>query len=237
MKNLRLLLPLVVLATAPALSAAVITFTDTLPSTNVILSNANTISAGGNLQIRNTGGTDPTNNRWVGSGFKAATTTTLDKVTLLIANDTVNANALGATMTIAFVSLTSQTAAPSQPYSPFYSETASVPSTYANENYITFDLATPISLTANSYYGFLVYFNDPKSTRGINITTTPGSTAGTGNNGSLFFTYDQGATYTTSSNPVNFVLQAVPEPSMVALLAISACGAAIAVTRKRRIAA
>lgn len=211
--------------------AAVITFTDTLPATNVILANS-TPSAAGNIQVRNLGGVTLGNNRWVGSGFKAPTNTTLDKVTFFIYNDLVNAPALGAAMTFSIVSLTTQTGSPSAPFTPLYSESATVPSTYSAENYITFDLASAFALTANSFYGVMMSFDSGASNRGINLAQSANATGGTGNLGDLFYTADVGATYTNTAAPLNFVLQTVPEPATWGLLAFSLT--TITVLRRRR---
>lgn len=199
--------------------AATILFTDTLPTSDVIRSNT-TVSASGNLQVRNIGATPTANTRWVGFGFSTASTVSLDKVTFFIYNDIVSSGALGATMTISVVSLASLTASPSTPYTPLYSETASVPATYANENYMTFDLSSSYSLTAGGNYGILVYFNSNASNRGINFSQAPTSTGGVGGIGDLFYTSDLGATYTNTSAPLNFVVQTVPEPSTTALLGL-----------------
>lgn len=209
---------------------AVITFTDTLPTTDTILSNS-TVSASGNLQVRNIGSSATNNTRWVGSGFQAPTSSSLDKVTFFIYNDLVGAAALGASMTISIVALPTQTGVPGAPFAPLYTETATVPVTYGNENYITFDLATPFALTADSFYGVMISFDSNASNRGINLTTAPGSTAGTGDLGSLFYTGDLGATYTTGTNPVNFVLQTVPEPSTTLL--VFAAGTLLLAGRRR----
>lgn len=212
--------------------AALITFTDSLPATNVILSNS--ITANASIQVRNIGANATSNTRWVGTGFQAPTSTTLDRVTLYIFNDLVNAPALGSNMTISVVSLTSLTASPAAPYSPLISESATVPGTYALENYMTFDLATPVSLTAGSYYGFMVYFNSNASNRGINFTQSGNGMGGNATTGlgNVFFTGDQGQTYTNSSSPVSFLLQTVPEPATWGLLAFSLT--AVVILRRRR---
>jgi hypothetical protein len=197
--------------------AATILFTDTLPTLNVVRSNT-TVSAAGNLQVRNIGATPTANTRWVGFGFSTTSAVSLDKVTFFIYNDIVSSGALGATMTISVVSLASLTASPSTPYTPLYSETATVPATYGNENYMTFDLTSSYSLAADSNYGVMVYFNSNASNRGINFTQSPSSTGGIGGVGDLFYTTDLGATYTNTSAPLNFVIQTVPEPSTALLV-------------------
>lgn len=215
--------------------AATILFTDTLPTSDTIRSNT-TVSAAGNLQVRNIGATPTSNDRWVGFGFSTTSTVSLDKVTFFIYNDLVGAGALGATMTISIVSLSSLTASPSAPFTALYSETATVPATYGGENYMTFDLSTSYTLAASGNYGVVVSFNSNASNRGINFTQAP---SGTGGNttlgiGDLFYTSDQGTTYTNTSAPLNFVLQTVPEPSTTALLAIFGCMAIAGIYRSRR---
>lgn len=197
--------------------AATILFTDTLPTLDVIRSNT-TVSAAGNLQVRNIGATPTSNTRWVGFGFSTTSAVSLDKVTFFIYNDIVSSGALGATMTISVVSLSSLTASPSTPYTPLYSETATVPVSYGNENYMTFDLTSSYSITEAGNYGVMVYFNSNASNRGINFTQSPSSTGGIGGVGDLFYTTDLGATYTNTSAPLNFVLQTVPEPSTALLV-------------------
>lgn len=212
--------------------AAVITFTDSLPSADVILSNS-VVSAAGNLQVRNIGSNATNNTRWVGSGFQAPANTTLDKVTFFIWTDTVGATALGANMTISIVSLGSQTASPSAPFTPLYSESATVPSTYSAQNYITFDLATPFALTLDSFYGIMISFDSNASNRGINLTQAPTATGGTGDFGNLFYTTDLGATYVNTTAPLNYVLQTVPEPATWGLLALSLT--TVVLLRRRRL--
>jgi len=196
--------------------AATILFTDSLPTLDIIRSNT-TVSASGNLQVRNIGATPTANTRWVGFGFSTSSSVSLDKVTFFIYNDIVSSGALGATMTISVVSLASLTASPSTPYTPLYSETATVPATYGNENYMTFDLNSSFSLTAAGNYGVMVYFNSNASNRGINFTQSPTNSGGIGGVGDLFYTSDLGATYTNTTAPLNFVLQTVPEPSTTLL--------------------
>ncbi len=216
--------------------AATILFTDTLPTSDVIRSNTtlSTSTPPANIQVRNIGITPTSNTRWLGVGFSTTSATSLDKVTFFIYNDLVNAEALSSTMTISIVSLSNLTASPSTPYTPLYSETAVVPSSYSNENYMTFDLATSYSLAADSSYGVMVYFNSNASNRGINFLEAPSNVSGTSGIGRTFYTTDQGATYTSSGNPLNFVMQTVPEPSTTALLAIVGGAAIAGIYRSRR---
>ncbi len=213
--------------------AATILFTDTQPTSDTIRSNT-TVSSAGNLQVRNIGSTPTNNDRWVGFGFSTTSTVSLDKVTFFIYNDLVGSGALGATMTISVVSLSSLTASPSTPFTALYSETATVPATYGGENYMTFDLSTSYTLAASGNYGILVSFNSNASNRGINFSQSPSNSGGTGGVGDLFYTSDQGATYTNTAAPLNFVLQTVPEPSTTALLAIFGCTAIAGIYRSRR---
>lgn len=217
------------IATSPA---ATILFTNTLPTSDVIRSN--TGAKTGDIQVRNYGSTPTSNNRWVGVGFSTISAISLDKVTFFIApNGTPTATALGASMTISIVSLASLTASPSAPFTPLYSESATVPTTYNNESYITFDLASSYSLSANSYYGVLVSFNTNDTNRAMNFTQVSG-TGGKSGIGDTFYTADQGATYTNNTAALNFVAQSVPEPSTTALLAIVGGAAIASIYRSRR---
>lgn len=230
LKTITLAASVLGIASSPA---ATILFSDTLPTSDIIRANT-TVSASGNLQVRNIGATSTSNTRWVGFGFSAAAAVSLDKVTFFIYNDLVSSGALGATMTISIVSLSSLTASPSSPYTPLYSETAIVPTSYSNENYMTFDLATSYSLSAGGNYGVMVYFDSNASDRGINFSQAPSSTGGTSGIGDLFYTSDLGATYTNTTAPLNFVVQTVPEPSTIALLSLIGCIAAVGAYRSRK---
>lgn len=215
--------------------AASVSFTSTLPTQDVLTQNTS-LSATASIQVRNL---SATNERWVGVGFTAPTNASLDRVTFYIAFNTenvglVNSSALGATMKIDVVALDSLTGTPSVPYTTIHSETAVLPAAYGNELYLTFDLATSVALTATQNYGVMLSFTDFANSRGINLRQSPGGTAGTNGIGSLFYTTDDGATYTTGS-PVAFVLQtaAVPEPSSSAFL-FGGVGLAVVALRRRR---
>lgn len=213
-------LALLAICTATTTRAGTIAFTDTLPTTEVIRQTTN-LSASGNLQLRNQGSTG-TLNRWIGSGFTVSSSTLLDRVTLYIYSDLVNTASLGTTIKVDVVSLASLTASPAAPYSTLYSETFTVPSSYSSQNYMTFDFTSAVALTANQNYGIVFSFVDTVSGSGINFQTTTGSTAGTNSIGSLFYTHDQGSTWTTAGNPLAFVLQTspsnIPEPTTCAVI-------------------
>lgn len=213
--------------------AATILFTDTLPTSDVIRSNTVTTPTG-NIQLRNYGSTPTSNNRWVGFGFSTTSAVSLDKITLFIYSDQVTATALGANMTISVVSLASLTASPSTPFSPLYSESAVVPVTYGNENYMTFDLENSYSLAAGSNYGIILSFDSNATNRAINFIQAASGTGGKSGIGDTFYTADQGATYTNNSSTLNFVVQTVPEPSTTALLAIVGGAAIAGIYRSRR---
>lgn len=136
-------------------------------------------------------------------------------------------------MTISIVSLATLTASPSTPFTPLYSESATVPTTYNNEGYMTFDLASSYSLSANSNYGILVSFDTNATNRAINFTQVSG-TGGKSGVGDTFYTADQGATYTNNTSTLNFVVQTVPEPSTSALLAIVGGATIVGIYRSRR---
>lgn len=206
--------------------AATASFTSTLPTSDILLQNSS-LSSTANLQLRNIGTTATNNTRWVGVGFTApSTSVTLDKATFYVAFDTNNnglvaATALGATIQIDVVSLSSLTASPGAPYTVIYSETSTVPLTYSNQAFMTFDFSTPVALTANQNYGIVLSFVDNASGRGINFRQSPGGTAGTNSIGNTFFSGNQGSTWTTNS-PLAFVLQttpsSIPEPSTYAVV-------------------
>lgn len=241
--QLYLMLGAFALSCASAAMAGTASFTSTLPASDVLLQNTS-LSSSANLQLRNIGTTATNNTRWVGVGFTApSTASTLDRATFYIAFDTnsnglVTSTALGATIQIDVVSLSSLTATPGAPYTVIYSETTTVPLTYSNEAYMTFDLATPVSLTANQNYGIVLSFVDNASGRGINFRQSPGGTAGTNSIGNTFFSGDQGATWTTNS-PLAFVLQTspsgIPEPSAYALICGLGALSLIALFRRPRI--
>ncbi len=208
---------------------ASVIFEDVQPTTNVILSNTQKSSTGA-IQVYNLPGTG---NRWVGFGFQATSAALLDKVTFTIYNDLVYSGAFGSTLTISIVSLPSLTGAPTAPFTPLYSESATVPLTYSQQDYFTFDLATPYQLTANSNYGIMLSFDNPAlANKAITLWQSSVNTAGTNNLGSTFYTMDGGATYSTNSGTVNFVLQSIPEPSAL-MLSLSTLGVLAFVWRRK----
>ncbi len=227
-----LILSLSVLGSAQ-LQAATILFTDTLPTSDLIRSNTTTTPTG-NIQLRNYGSTPTNNNRWVGFGFSPASAVSLDKITLFIYSNQVTSTALGAAMTISIVSLSSLAASPAAPFVPLYSESATVPGTYGNEKYMTFDLQTSYSLAAGGNYGIMLSFDTNATNRAINFTQAASGTGGKSGIGDTFYTSDQGATYSNNSSTLNFVVQAVPEPSTMALLGLVGGAAIAGVYRSRR---
>ena len=208
-------------ATAPLQShGATVTFDNVQPSSDIILANSQKSSTGA-IQVYNLSGTG---DRWVGFGFQTTSSALLDKVTFTIYNDLVYSGALGSTLTLSIVSIPTLTSAPSAPLVILYSESATVPLTYSQQDYFTFDLTTPYQLAANSPYGILLAFSNPAAqNKAITLWQASVNTAGTNNLGSTFYTMDGGASYTTSSGTLNFVLQTVPEPSAL-LLSLSAFG-------------
>jgi len=167
------------------------------------------------------GSTTPIN-RWVGVGFQAPSVGYLDKMTFFIYNNLVGTSVPGALMTFSIYSLSSLTAAPASSATPLYTETGTVPGTYSTENYITFDLTTPYALTSGSNYGVALEFNDTSSgsTRYMNLWLF--GTPGNGNRGSEYYTNDSGATWTADAISLGFVVQTVPEPSIVGLGIVAA---------------
>jgi hypothetical protein len=215
-----------------ASTAAVITFTDTLPSSNVMLSNAST-GGGNNRQFYNYEPASSTSVRWVGVGFQAPSATSLDQATFFLYNDQVSADDLNAQMTISIVSLSTLTGAPSTPFTPLYSETGMSPSSYNGQNYITFDLDTPYALAADNFYGIVLSFDDPSKNRFMSLFMA--GTPGNGMRGSEFYTNSFGATWTTDSISMDFVLQTVPEPTSSGLLgAATIMGGLVWFRRSRR---
>ncbi|HEY9250366.1 MAG TPA: hypothetical protein VIO38_14605 [Rariglobus sp.] len=224
---------------ASAALAATASFTSTAPTTDILLQTTS-FSSTGSVQLRNLS----SSNRWVGFGFATTEATTLDKATLYITFDSTTGNgmvssgALGATIKIDIVSLTSQTASPSTPYTVVYSETATAPLSYSNETLMTFDFTTPVTLLGSENYGIVFSFTDTAANRSINFRTTSSGVGGTGSYGDLFYTGDQGSTWTTGTNPYAFVLQtaasSVPEPATYATLCGLAALGAIACSRRRR---
>jgi hypothetical protein len=212
---------------------ATVIFDNILPTSNVILSNSQKSSSGA-IQVYNLPGTG---DRWVGFGFQTISAALLDKVTFTIYNDLVYSGALGATLTLSIVSLPTLTGAPAAPLTVLYSESATVPLTYSQQDYFTFDLVTSYQLAASSSYGILLSFSNPAvANKAITLWQSSVNTAGTNNLGSTFYTMDGGATYTTSSSTLNFVLQTVPEPSSV-LLSLSALGVLALLWRRKSIRA
>jgi len=223
--------------------AATASFVTTLPTTDVIRQTT-ALSSGGNLQLRHLmSGAD--NNRWVGVGFTAPNfSTTLDRITLYInfsaeGAGQVAASVMGAAVKIDVVELSSLTAAPSAPYAPIYSEMATMPASYGQQSYLTFDLTTPFALEAGQNYGIMLSFPEAGSSRGINFRTAPTNSAGLNGIGSTFYTTNGGTTYTVSTNPLAFVLQTtppsnIPEPSSAALLLGGAGLGAVTLRRRGR---
>lgn len=212
---------------------ATVIFDNVLPTSDVILSNSQKSSTGA-VQVYNLPGTG---DRWVGFGFQTTSSALLDKVTFTIYNDLVYSGALGSTLTLSIVAIPTLTSAPSAPLIVLYSESATVPLTYSQQDYFTFDLRTPYQLAASSTYGILLSFNNPAGqNKAITLWQASVNTAGTNNLGSTFYTMDGGATYTTSSGTLNFVLQTVPEPSAF-LLSLSALGVLAFLWRRKSLQA
>lgn len=217
-----------------SLQASTILFENALPTTDILLSNTQKSGSGG-IQVYNLSASSA---RSVGFGFQSPTASLLDKVTFTIIGSGVSSGALGASLTISIVSLSSLTAAPDTPYTPFYSESGIVPSSYSSEGYFTIDLNTPVQLAANGNYGIMLSFDSPATGRGINLWQSSVGTAGTSGRGSNFYTTDGGATFTTVPNgaALTFTLQTVPEPSTYALAVLGVSGLALAWKRKARLA-
>jgi hypothetical protein len=194
------------------LSAAIIVSQASEPISEVIMTNPGT--PGGGFQVRNQ---PPTDNRWVGVGFKALSSSLLDRVSFQISS--VGAGAANASMSILILSMSSLSSTPPT-FPALQTETHTLPATLTAGNWITFDLDTPFQLAQDSLYGILIRFDTAASSRTMNLVTASGApgAAGIGQN---FSTLDSGSNW-SYNNPWDFVLQTtVPEPGTSGLLLAS----------------
>lgn len=185
------------------IQAATIQVADTYAASNLISEILPVIgSTSGSIQIRN----NTTSVRWLGSGFSVSTATNLDKITFLMMN--LGSNVVGSTSTIRIYSLSTLTSSPAVSATPLYSETGTVTGSYTGNNtyngysagYITYDLATPFTLTAGTNYGILISLDTVSGGDYFNIYNATGAAIGGSTGfGYLFYTSDSRALCTENS--------------------------------------
>ena len=183
-------------------------------------------------QWRYTGGVS----RWLGFGFTAPSGVSLSSVSMELWQHAVAAGSLNTDFTISIVAMgpvepVTGKQGPAIPLNVLYQETSTIPTTYSNEDYITFTFDTPYLLTEDTTYGILLAFTEPSS--GINFVGAPSSSYSTGDIGWGFYTTDGGASYAIS-NVFDFSLASVPEPTTATLAGAAFMGMALARRRRSR---
>lgn len=183
---------------ATVVYGAEITFEKIPTATEGALSNLSTSTA--NMQFRSTS----QGSRWVGFGFESVQNASLEKVILLIHNQLVSSQALNAKITVSIVQLETLKGVPASMGKALYSESATTPAQYGNEDGFSIHFSKPFPLDKGSYYGIVLSFDEEGTSRSINFTQ--GGVAGQNHIGSAFYSSDGGVTYETKM-PFNFVLQ------------------------------
>lgn len=216
---LRLLVVTGLFAHASLVQAVTLSFSETMPAENLLLSNPTASAANTALQ--------PSNNRVLGFSFESSSALLLETVTVQVAETGWRAASLGEDMLIHIVELDSLTGAfpdisGSSP-STLLTQTGALPASLGSATvsegfYLTFAFDSQVSLQADTAYGIVMSFafssdDQPRlnlvSSNGVAI---PGV-------GQRYLSLDQGATWATGTTaPVFFLTGAtIPEPSTAAL--------------------
>lgn len=228
--------------TAAARAAITMSSSSTAPTANLIATSENqTTPNPGTSALGVRWDTVSSSHRDVLQVFTTSTAATLGSFTFKLNNQTTPAGLLNAGYTVNIYEVASASSFPGTSDTPLatFGGTWTVPTGTAALSYITFDLGTGVSLTANKSYAFAIGFNSSAANRNFLISTNSGDSSYSGGvAASATYTYDAtvaGTPGVWTSFTTDYVFYAnavaIPEPSATAGLM---AGAIILFTGFRR---
>lgn len=203
----------VLLAFHTTRAAITLTSSGSPPTSNIVIS---ATTQNNSIQWRNL----PTGRRDVGQSFLTDSAFTLDSVKMRIApSGGFGAGAANTDFSFDLYSVPNATTSPAGG-TLITSQNGNLPSTLANDAYVTFDIPD-VSLTANQQYIFMFSFTSPAANNEFlaYAANTVGSTYSNGTG----WLYDE-TSYSIQTFDTVFYLTPVPEPSSSCLLIFGAVG-------------
>ena len=206
-------------AHASLVHAVTLSFSETLPTENLLISNPTGTGTGTAL--------GPNLTRVLGFSFQSSSALLLETVTVQVAEANWTTSTLGKDMKIHIVALDSLTGtfpdiSGSSPPT-LLTQTGALPSSLGSATvtggfYMTFAFDSQVSLQAGTAYGIVMSFvYDSTDASRLNLVASTGAApAGVGQR---YFSLDQGATWSTTGAPPVFVLTGatIPEPATAAM--------------------